>query len=370
MRLQKLKISSFRNLSSVNLDGLTDLNIFYGVNGSGKSSLLEAIYHLGFGRSFRTNAHHQLISQDAEQFSLFAIGQSLTNSASPTDICVGISRAKSDQVKLKINGKPIKRLSEIAKLFPIQIYTPQSSDVLTGSPTGRRKLLDWGLFHVEHDFAQDSTNFAVILKNRNSLLRKYRDTPAALREQIGFWDEQFIYFAKKIDQSRSAYTSDLKSFLEPILTRMLPEFEFDIEYSQGWDNQIQIEQLLQSRLNRDISLGYTSSGPQRADLKVMCSGANASERLSRGQLRLLSAAIMLAQNQHLVSKSDRIPIVLLDDLSAELDVNSRRLLVEKLIDSNSQLFMTAIELEQLAFLNNYNEKKVFHVEHGQISEET
>jgi DNA replication and repair protein RecF len=121
--------------------------------------------------------------------------------------------------------------------------------------------------------------------------------------------------------------------------------------------------------HRDQKNGFLSVGPHKADLRIKVQGVNAHEVLSRGQLRMLVAGMQLAQTQYLHMKTAKTSIFLLDDVGAELDEEKRKVFISRLNTSDTQLFVTAIDIKQLEFLENYNDKKVFHVEHGQVREE-
>lgn len=361
MKLEQLQILSFRNLSEVNLEPATDLNIIYGLNGSGKSSFLEALHYLGFARSFRTSKHQHVIQHGQERFTLFCKA-----SNDNREYKLGLQRLRNGDVQVKLNGEKAHKGSELVKLFPVQIFTPQSSDVITGSPKLRRKFLDWGLFHVEHSFFNISNLYSKCLKQRNAVLRKGIVINAAEEE---FWLAKLAEYGEQLSQLRINYLQQLEPYIQQNLTKFLPEFCFKISYHRGWENELSLFDSLQKNRERDVKSRYSTTGPHKAEFKFKVDGINAADSLSRGQLRMLMAGLQLAQTQHLNQSRNSSSIFLLDDIGAELDAGKRDVFISSLLESNAQIFVTAIDKQQINLLSNDKIKKVFHVEHGQVKEE-
>lgn len=364
MQLAQISIGHFRNLHQVDIHPAPHVNCFYGQNGSGKSSLLEAIHYLGFGRSFRTNKHDNVIANGSNAFILFAKAQADLSSQLSQ---LGLSRDLGGEFDLRINGTKYDKLSSLANLVPIQVFTPQSGDLLSGSPGNRRRFLDWGLFHVEHSYVKTAQTFSQALKQRNALLRVGLNKQST--EQLNYWNSVIAQYGEVIDSKRQVYVDQLAQCLSVNAQQMLPEFDIGISYTRGWDKQTELLNFLEHKLERDLQLGYTSSGPQKADIKFTANGQLATEILSRGQLRMLMAALLLSRSQCLTKTTNKVPLVLLDDLSAELDDKNREVFVEQLVELNSQLFITGIEKQQFDFAQQYKSNRLFHVKHGQITQE-
>jgi DNA replication and repair protein RecF len=365
MQLDHVQITQFRNIATAHLKPSPSLNVIVGENGSGKSSLLEAIHYLGYGRSFRTNKHRSVIQSDTKQFSVFAACSDRAGSIHK----LGILRNQKDEFLCAINGEKSQRLADLVAYLPIQIFTPQSSDVLLGAPNQRRRYIDWGLFHVEQSFYVISLHYIKILKQRNALLKKALRERGADMSQLGYWNAQLASYGEKIHTARASYINAIKNDFARISQQFLPEFSVEISYNAGWDQSQELLSALEQKLAYDSKVGYTSVGIHKADLKVLVNGVNAVERLSRGQLRMLVAALQLAQTLYLNHHSQKTGVFLLDDIGAELDLSKRELFIDELLSTQTQLFVTAIEQDQLSFIQKYNDKKMFHVEHGQVKEE-
>jgi len=361
MHITHLELTQFRNFERAKLTFNNSLNVFVGVNGSGKSSLVEALYFFGYGRSFRTNKSKSLILENHKEFSVF----SRSATAGGDEIKVGVSRSLGGDFKCQVNGEHGISLTEMVGHFPIQLFTPQSTDLIIGSPSERRRFLDWTVFHVEHSSKSVYRRFAILHKQRNALLKQGRGT----KQQLAVWDDQFIQMADLIDTKRQMLIDVLVPHFKVVLSKFMPEIQLEIEYNAGWDRGRGLKAILDDKLDTDYQYGSTSYGPHKADLRIKQGKSLASEVLSRGQLRMAVAALQLAQTKTYNELTGNEPIFLLDDLGAELDKEKRELFLDALVASKSQVFVTAIELQQLGFIKKYHNKKMFHVEHGNVKEE-
>ena len=361
MILERLQIQQFRNLQSVSLIPAAGLNVMYGINGSGKSSLLEAIHYLGFGRSFRSARHQHVIQHDADSFTVFckAIDEESTQSAA-----IGYQRLRNGESIIRVNGEQLNRASDLVKLLPVQIFTPNSAEVIHGAPSLRRRFLDWGLFHVEQSFLTLNARYQQILAHRNALLRK-----GVLGSEGAYWNESLAVRGEQVDKLRESYLDRLAPYIYANLSHFLPEFSFEISYYSGWDRSKSLADVLNQNMPRDLKYGFTSQGPHKADLRVKADGIIAQEVLSRGQARMLMAALLLSQSQYLLTEKRKGCVFLLDDIGAELDSAKREAFISELLNSSAQIFVTAVEKQHVGFVEDYKDKKMFHVEHGQVKEE-
>jgi DNA replication and repair protein RecF len=278
---------------------------------------------------------------------------------------LGIQRTVDDQCVVNVDGIKSRKATDLVSQLPVQIFTPQSSELLTGSPKLRRKYLDWLLFHVEHSFASNAQLYSKALKNLNAIYRR----GITQTQQISYWQQLLIEKGNELTQLRANLVSNrLAELINENLTEFLPEFSFEISYYRGWEKSLSFEECLTKNSDKDKKNGFVSVGPHKSDLRIKANGLHAQEILSRGQLRMLVAAMQLAQTEYLFEVTGRNSIFLLDDVGAELDVEKRGAFIHKLHKSESQIFVTAIDKGHLEFLNNYNENKVFHVEHGHVEE--
>lgn len=355
--LSHLEIKSFRNLHQVNLQPIDKFNIFYGENGSGKTSLLEAIYHLGIGRSFRTHLHNRVIQAGQDRFSVFG--------KIADDIPIGIERSRDDSFNIRLAMKAVTSISSLAEVLPLQLIDPNCHLLINAGPSVRRKFIDWGVFHVEHnDFLQHWRKFQRIIKQRNAALKQKAD-----KKEVLLWSDDFVKSANVIDKLRKNYIKQYQSVLSGILERLLEVKDIHVEYKAGWDSETDLNTVLVESLDKDIRLGYTHYGPHRADLRIMVGATPANEVLSRGQQKMLASAMKIAQAELLKRLTARKCVFLIDDLPSELDDKSRQNLSGVLSEIDAQVFVTGIEKNALMKLFNHEDSKMFHVEHGNITEE-
>jgi DNA replication and repair protein RecF len=357
MPIYRLTIQNLRNIAVATLEPAPQFNIIYGENGSGKTSVLEAIYLLGLGRSFRSRTINSTVQLGKDTVTVFGLIKESNN----LEIPVGIERQKDGTIIIRVQEQNINSIAELAHYLPLQIINQDSSQLLTGSPKLRRQFLDWGLFHVEQSFFPVWKRFQRSLQQRNAAL-KNKVSPNELK----LWDREFIETAKIIYKLRSKQLQQFKQVFETTYRQLNPTSEVELIYKRGWNNEVDLEQALIDSLIRDRQYGFTHDGPHRADIDIKIGKMLAGQLLSRGQQKILTYSLLLAQGQLLARHTNRKCIYLIDDMPAELDENHIKAVLACFIEMQSQLFFTCIEHSQLTkYLNS--KIKLFHVEHGVVS---
>lgn len=380
--IERLDIDGLRNLTSVSIRPSPHCNLVCGANGSGKTSLLEAIHILALGRSFRSRHLDPLIQTDSEQFQLFARFDHGDTAG------VRKSREQRDR-QVKFNGELQRNWQQLITALPVQLFNADSFQLLEGGARVRRRFLDWGVFHVEHGFLGAWQAMARALKQRNALLKRQERQQI---EQLKGWTRQFLLAADTVSRARERYFERLQPYMkgaiEELSPALAPHVAFD--YYPGWQHGQSLEKALDDGFQQDLRLGATGRGPHRADIRIRYDGYPAERILSRGQQKLLVCAMKVAEIRSLLdgtgkagmereSQSERRqrPVLLIDDLAAELDQESREKVVRSLLGLGAQCFFTAIEAgdlwKQLIRHVSESEKddssdsiRQFHVEHGKI----
>lgn len=359
MSLTHLSLNAFRNIEAMALSPSNAINVILGENGSGKTSLLEAIYFLSSGKSFRTNLQKLMIKHEASHCVVHAKKQ-LHNLSIP----LGISKYTSGETKLRIQGQASRKVAELAQVLPVQVITPESYELFFGGPKERRKFLDLGVFHVEHQFYSTWKMFNQVLKQRNALLKS---KPRDLQSQLSYWDKEFVRLAEQINMFREAYIGRFQTHFFDKIGDISPIFKgLEIRFQAGWKGEL--AEVLTNQLERDVKLGYTSKGPHKADFNFYTQGNSVEHIFSRGQLKLLLYALKVMQNSLIDQESNKQSILLIDDLPSELSEDTKVAVSRLLAQCQSQLFITAITPESIAAVIEPMEReiKMFHVEHGSL----
>ncbi len=400
MILEHIKLSSVRNLCSAAIHFSPKFNIFSGKNGSGKTSILEAIHLLVTGRSFRSSYAEEFItfghshcvlsgkslhpSQSLGSESNETINSNSNNGSeivlslahnphSGFSLHFGIEKHKSGGMNIHINQQKCPSIAELAKILPTQLINTDTYKLLEGTSLFRRQFLDWGMFHVEHSFFPIWRRYTRALKQRNAALKRVKQQGTA---SVLAWNHELAGTGEILHEHRKQFLESFAPIFENVLRNFVKvDMNLKLQYLRGWQENLDLLDALANSLERDIIRGYTSAGPHRADLEFLLpqnenSYNHAESVLSRGQQKLLICALMLARAEWLFQKTGRRGLFLVDDLNSELDNDSSLWLLSRLRDVGGQVLITSIEGAAVSeFLEKGNDNfKMFHVEHGNISE--
>ena len=359
MSIQYFEALRFRNFAKIDITPSPHLNIIYGNNGSGKTSLLEAIYYLGRARSFRTAKNHHLIANDCEDFICFG----KIKSPEKTYHNLGIQRRRHDQ-NIKINGEVLQRTSDLARLLPMQVINNDVHHLIDGGPKIRRQFLDWGIFHSVPEYGLITKKYRQILNQRNAALKAHWQ-----QTQIRHWDEGLIELGLKIDALRQEYVQKLSVELKLVFQDSFNLPPVQLHYRQGWDQACTFEEALNNGWEADYRRGLTHQGPHKAELSIRSDQRDLKDYVSRGQQKIISTLLVLAQIQlfSAVGQQQEHLVLLIDDLPSELDHQFAEYFLKKIQATQSQLFVTTTDHLLLNMTSQQN-KTLFHVEHGVVTE--
>jgi DNA replication and repair protein RecF len=357
--LKRLVVSGIRNIQPVQLELSPSFNLVSGSNGSGKTSFLEAIHFLSLGRSFRTHLQRPLISEGSVE--------AVVHGETFDGVSMGVSRTsrKGDSPLLKLNGSKVDGLSVITQELPLQLLNSDVFGVIEGGPQIRRAFMDWGVFHVKHNFLPAWRKAKRALLNRNTLLKQ-----DASEAQIAPWSHELVQYAEIVSKLREEYLQELLAHLKHGMAAELHDrlgADLVLEYFRGWDSTLSLQTLLNSNIGKEKRYGHTLYGPHRADLLLTVGGRPCSEVLSRGQMKVAVSLLKIAQAQLLQTSTGRASIFLVDDLAAELDQGNQGAIYRHLVALNAQTFLTSIEPLQVAAEDQPARR--FHVKHGKIISE-
>jgi DNA replication and repair protein RecF len=349
MSLTRLRVDGFRCLSAVRLDAHPTLNLIVGGNGAGKTSLLEAIYVLGRGRSFRGAKLADLVRTGQAEATVFG---DVVEPAGKLGV-----RVAAGGCEIRVDGLGSGAIADLAARLPVQLIDPAVHALVQGGPGERRRFLDWGVFHVKHEFLEGWRRFRRALQQRNAALKRHDGLAT-----VTAWEPDFLAGAAVVDQCRQQYVLEIS----PIVQRYVAKFfekPFKLRYRTGWSDTGSLAEALAAGADRDRALGATQAGPHRAELELLVDDQPARHRLSRGQQKLLGAAMVLAQAEWVRETTGKCPVLLVDEPAAELDAQHLGTLVESIVNSGSQIFITALTEGALP-LQAGGAK--FHVERGEL----
>jgi DNA replication and repair protein RecF len=323
------------------------LNLLAGENGAGKTSILEAIYLLGRGRSFRTRNTEKLIRHG--QNSLTVFGASFD---SPRSVAgVEVSR---EGTRARINGRDAESLLALAGVLPVQSIDPEIHKLIDQGPERRRRWLDWLVFHVEPAFMLHWTRYQRALKQRNAVLKAGGDPST--------WDPALVEHGSAITDARRSALGRLDPYLQTLFSTFAG-LEVAASFFTGWSQEHTLSDVLRDSVARDRERGTTSMGPHRADVLLKVRGRSARETLSRGQQKLTAVTMIVSQLRMLSAEKGMSAVLLLDDPAAELDDKNLRRLFEELAALQCQMIATSLKPEIPFF---QAPKSTFHVEQGRV----
>jgi DNA replication and repair protein RecF len=335
--LSRLQVTDFRCLQSAELHPDAHFTLISGRNASGKTSLLEAIYVLGRGRSFRTRRLEHLIRHGADRFVVFGEIDTLLRR-----VPMGVEGSR-EGIRAQIDGDKPSSLAELALFLPVQIIDPEVHHLIEEGPSRRRRFLDWGVFHVEQSFVGHWQRYQQVLRQRNAALKARQP-----KTVVSVWDADLVRSGEQLSAARARYVSLLGPSAE-LIGRNLLGMELSLSYRKGWLKDQSMAEALQQSWSHDVELGATQIGPHRAELGIRLSGLPVKDRISRGQQKLLAAALLIAQIKLFPEGSPVQPTLLLDDPAAELDDERLASLISEVSSQSVQLIVSTLHGEFAAF---------------------
>ncbi|WP_284319114.1 DNA replication/repair protein RecF [Dyella acidisoli] len=356
MRLERLHLQGLRCIRDLTLDFEPGFNVLTGANGAGKTSVLEAAFLLSHGRSFRSGARDVLVQRGTSGLSIF----SGIRHDDGTVRRLGLGREGARWVA-RLDGEDV-AIGQLIRECAVVCFEPGSHALIAGGAEERRQFLDWGVFHVEHDFLLTWRRYQRALKQRNSLLRSASVLDELLLKP---WEHELARNGVLIDGWRRAYLEALLPFLKEQAALLLPELgDIQLRYRPGWPEDEDLADVLATQRIRDQGRGHTTSGVHRADWSLSFQLAPQREHLSRGQEKLTALICVLAQAWLDAKHRGEWPIVCLDDLASELDLTHQAAVVNSLRATSAQILISGTELPEVLV---HTPAKMFHVEQGQLT---
>jgi DNA replication and repair protein RecF len=350
MGLTRLNVEGFRCFERAELEPAPGLNLVSGPNASGKTSLLEAIFMLGRGRSFRASRREVAVREGSEQARV--IGQMADGRTLGLEVRRGGWSAR-------VAGEPVTQLAELAGLLPVQVLDPEIHRLVQEGPGERRRYLDWATFHVKPEFLDVWRRYQRALKQRNSALKS-----GQAGSTLASWEAALAESGPALDRLRAETVAELAGPVR-LAGQQLLGADLSLSYRPGQPDGDDFAGALAAHRDRDRRAGMTQIGPHRADLVLTINDHKARGWVSRGQQKLVAAALVLGQAARLATFWGDRGILLVDDPAAELDRDHCAALLGLVAALPFQIFLTAMEAGALPGIQA---ARRFHVEQGRVSQ--
>jgi len=355
MQITRLHARNLRCLEDVDLCLAPGITWLVGNNGMGKTSLLEAVHLMAYGRSFRGRVRDGLIRTGQSALDVFMAWQTQSGRLQRAGL-----RHSGSRWEGMLDGQPVASLGALCAAVKVITFEPGSHALIAGGGEMRRRFLDWGLFHVEHEFLSVWRRYSRTLKQRNALLK--RGGSAAYLEG---WDLELAESGEWLDRQRQRYVNRLQQMALGVSLQLAPTLGVpELRYFSGWrcEDMSLADALLLAR-ERDRSSGFTSVGPHRGDWRIRFSSMSEGDAFSRGQAKLAALCCLMAQAADMAAHHDgEWPVILLDDVASELDRTHRMRVLECLCAGQAQVLVSGTEIPD----GVGDTTSVFHVEQGRV----
>ena len=356
MYIKSLKLKNFRNYEEAKLEFSPEKNIIFGLNGQGKTNIIEALYFLQSGRSYRCTKEKETIKFGCEYARIEAEFEK-------DEIKNNILFFISDRKSVKLNGVLIDRLSEIIGNINIVIFTPDHLNLVKEGPSIRRNFLDSFISQLKPAYFKNLINYYKVLKQRNNILKSNNKS---MLSTISVWNEKLAELSAEIFKMREAAIEKINSRINNV-TKGFEDEVLKLNYLPGIKGDIKskenIIKQLEDNFERDLEYRMTMIGPHRDDFEIFMDGENIKKYGSQGQQRSCVLKLKLSECEIIKEKTGEKPPILLDDILSELDENRRHLFIENIKDT--QVIITCTDKEFLKGMEGF----YFKVEKGKIQRE-
>ncbi len=363
MHIEKIHLRNYRNYETLTLDFSSKINVFIGENAQGKTNLLEAIYFMAIGKSFRTSKDGDLIEIDQEGSYVKLLLSK--NNGQEKRIEIGLDRLKNK--KCKINGVPLDRVSELLGTLNVVIFSPEDLQIIKQGPSQRRDFIDGDLSQITPKYHHILGQYQKILKQRNQALKMKQFRKVDLDP----WNGQLVQYGTEIILYRKEFIKGL-SILTRLMHRKITREKENLKLI--YESSVPLEKdqspetiknnflrLLKDLEEEEVKRGISLIGPHRDDLEFEINGKNVKKFGSQGQQRTTVLSLKMAELELMKKETGEYPVLLLDDVMSELDENRQQDLLQSL--KNIQTFITSTSMESMEKIESMN---LYEVRGGKI----
>ena len=344
MRITGLKLHHFRNYRFLEQGFTPGLTVFTGLNGAGKTNVLEAIFLCALGRSHRTSRDGELIEMGEKQA---RVEVRLSTRGGSRTIVEELSQGERKRILL--DGAPIGKSGQLMGCLNVVMFSPEDLTLVKGGPAERRRFLDMEISQLKPAYYYDLQQYNVALKQRNNLLK---DGLMQGGDMLELWDEQLSRLGARIQLQRADFCRELKDLAQRLHSHMSSHreelqviYEPDVPCEEPEQVREAIAEALMENLDKDLFRGYTSAGPHRDDVALILNGTDVRTFGSQGQQRTAALSLKLSEIALVEQIRQEKPVLLLDDVFSELDEGRRGLLLSAI--EGCQGFITCTHVEEL-----------------------
>ncbi len=358
MKIETVSIANFRNYKNLDIKFDDKVNVFIGKNAQGKTNLLESIYFCCIGKSFKSCKDKDTIKWGEEKGSIKLLAKKKYREEK-----IEIKLDKTKKKTVLVNGLPIRKIGDLIGEINIVFFSPQELKLVRESPDERRKFMDISISQNNKRYFYQLSRYEKILANRNKLL-KNSQTIETVKETIDIWDRALVMSAKYIAFEREKFVKEICPYAEKANLFLSEGKEnLRLEYVCGCDVKLddnfekELEKKLKKNIEKDFKLGYTTLGTHRDDIDIYLNDVEVKSFGSQGQQRTVGLALKLAELENMNNINGEYPILLLDDVFSELDLDRQKRLLKFV--SRTQTFITCTDERKI-------DGKLFFIENGNI----
>ena len=358
MKINTLFIKNFRNYTDISTKFSENTNVFVGKNAQGKTNLLESVYYCCIGKSFKSSKDKDLIKWNEESGII-----KVDASRKYRDLTIEIKLYRGQKKSIILNGLPIKKIGDLIGEINVVFFSPQELRLVKESPEERRKFMDIDISQNNKRYFYQLGRYEKILANRNRLLKNSKSLEG-LKETIDIWDRALAASANFISKERQNFVQQILPYAQKAHSYLSGGKEkIDLKYKCGCvvelDEKFEenFTKLLKRNLEKDFKLGYTSLGVHRDDIDIFLNDVEVKEFGSQGQQRTVALALKLAELENMKELNGEYPILLLDDVFSELDLDRQKRLLKFV--GRTQTFITCTDEKEI-------DGKIFRIKEGKI----
>ena len=360
MEISSINMISFRNHEKTNMSFGPGITIIWGENGSGKTSILEAIHSLSFGSSFRTNNKKELIKEGSNNFLI----EGFFKNKKGIENTVFYSQDTSGNKKIKINKKEIRKRKDLLGLNNVVVFSPEEESITKNGPKNRRRFFNKVFSIVSKNYLEDLLIYNSVLEQRNAVLKN--SSKKNVKKQIKIWNKPFSEKCEKLWKQRKRLLGEFLKVFKETVKKIDIGIVCNISYDQKKNKKEEITSFLERTLETEKALGFTTFGPHRDDFLFEWGGRAIRKHGSQGEHKMFLALLKISELVFISEKTKRSPVFLIDDIFANLDVKRSKMLlrfVEKIKlqeKTKPQTIITTtdiLEVQKEGFFSNYGKIK-------------